>query len=384
MDQTSGMPAPWALLESMTESVLVTSPDLERPGPSILYVNPAFEHMTGWSRDEVLGRSPRFLQGPKSDLSIFSDMRSALESGETWRGQTINYRKDGSEFVMAWSIVPIDDEQGSVCCHLAVQHDVTERITLERHLAAARNEEQKWLARLEDTNRTLRQLNDEQQKTLNLFMKYVPESVIRRGLEAEDGALFHGESLDIAIVFCDLRGFTSISESLPPDGVVALLNTYYRVMSEVITRHEGAINQFVGDEIFVTFGAPLPLRDSAEKAARCALAMRDRIQLVNDSLQHIVSVPIYAGIGVHYGPVVAGNLGTDDHLSYSITGDTVNTAKRIESLAPPGQTSVLISDAACEQLRSNAVRSPLAPISVKGKEKPVSLYRLSSLGERPR
>ena len=367
---------PWALLEHMTESVLVTSPDLDRPGPFVVYANPAFERMTGWSREEVLGKSPRILQGPGTDLSIFSDLRSTLESERPWRGRTVNHRKDGSEFIMEWSIL---DDQGRASCHMAVQHDVTERVTLEEHLAAARLEEQRWLTQLEDTNRKLLQLNDEQQKTLNLFVKSVPEPVIRSGLESNHASLFHGETLEVAVLFCDLRGFTAISESLPPDSVVALLNTYYRLMSELITQHEGVINQFVGDEIFVTFGAPLPLRDSAEKAARCALVMVERMQALNDSMQHIVDATIYAGIGVHYGPVVAGNLGTQDHLSYSITGDTVNTAKRIESLAPPGQNTGLISDTAYERLRSAASVSPLLPLSVKGKDRPLSLYQLSSI-----
>ena len=372
---------PWALLEHMTESVLVTSPDLDRPGPDILYANPAFERMTGWSREEVLGKSPRILQGDKTDLSIFSDLRATLESKRPWRGRTVNYRKDGSEFIMEWSIVSIVDDQGRAACHMAVQHDVTERATLENHLAAARQEEHRWFAQLEDTNRKLRQLNDEQQKTLNLFVKYVPEPVIRRGLEASHTSLFHGETLEVAVLFCDLRGFTAISESLPPDGVVALLNTYYRLMSEVITQHEGVINQFVGDEIFVTFGAPLPLRDCAEKAACCAMAMAERVQSLNESMQRIVDATIYAGIGVHFGPVVAGNLGTQDHLSYSITGDTVNTAKRIESLAPPGQNTALISDTVYERLRLATSVSPLLPISVKGKDRPLSLYQLTSIGE---
>ena len=119
----------------------------------------------------------------------------------------------------------------------------------------------------------------------------------------------------------------------------------------------GVINQFVGDETFVAFGAPIPLRDCVEKAAQCALAMIERMQAINDSLGKVISKPAYAGIGLRYGPVIAGNLGSENHLSYSITGDTVNTAKRIESLAPAGQNTVLMSDAAYDQLGGAAVVS---------------------------
>jgi PAS domain S-box-containing protein len=167
------------MLEEMTESVLVTTTELDRPGPLIIYVNPAFERMTGWSREDVLGKSPRILQGPKTDPSIFKDMRDLLNRGEPWQGQTINYRKDGSEFVMEWSIVPIRDDHGKLHRYLAVQRDVTERVTMEQKLAAARAEERKWFQRLDETNQKLNRVNTEQQKTLSLFVKYVPETVVR-------------------------------------------------------------------------------------------------------------------------------------------------------------------------------------------------------------
>ncbi len=276
------------MLEEMTESVLVTTTELDRPGPLIIYVNPAFERMTGWSREDVLGKSPRILQGPKTDPSIFKDMRDLLNRGEPWQGQTINYRKDGSEFVMEWSIVPIRDDHGKLHRYLAVQRDVTERVTMEQKLAAARAEERKWFQRLDETNQKLNRVNTEQQKTLSLFVKYVPETVVQRGLENQRGALFHGEQLDIVALFCDMRGFTSLSENLAPDVIVRLLNTYYTMMTEVISAHEGVVNQFVGDEIFVSFGAPLPIRDCVGSAVRCALAMVKRLEAINARLRESI------------------------------------------------------------------------------------------------
>ena len=132
-----------SMLEEMTESVLVTTTELDRPGPLIVYVNPAFERMTGWPREDVLGKSPRILQGPKTDQSIFKDMRDRLNRGEPWQGHAINYRTDGSEFVMEWSSVPIRDDHGKLHRYLDGQRDVTERVTMEQKLAAARAEERK-------------------------------------------------------------------------------------------------------------------------------------------------------------------------------------------------------------------------------------------------
>jgi PAS domain S-box-containing protein len=369
------------MLEEMTESVLVTTTELERPGPLIVYVNPAFERMTGWSREDVLGKSPRILQGPKTDRSIFEDMRDRLNRGEPWQGQAINYRRDGSEFVMEWSIVPIRDAHGKLHRYLAVQRDVTERVTMERKLAAARAEERKWFQRLEETNQKLNRVNTDQQKTLNLFVKYVPESVVKRGLETQRGALFHGEQLDIVALFCDMRDFTSLSEKLAPDVIVRLLNTYYTMMAEVIAAHEGVINQFVGDEIFVGFGAPLPIRDCVASAVRCAVAMVERLEAINAELRGSIPRDIYVGIGMSYGPVVAGNLGSEERISYSITGDTVNTAKRIEALAKTGANTILVGEELHERARHLVTTRPWAPVSVKGKGKPVKVYELLSLRE---
>ena len=119
------------LLESMTQSILITTAELNSPGPFIVYVNKAFEEMTGWKREEIIGKNPRILQGPKSDLSIFYNLNEILANGETWEGKTINYKKDGTEFFMEWSIAPVFDKNGKIDKLLAVQNDITENVHIE-------------------------------------------------------------------------------------------------------------------------------------------------------------------------------------------------------------------------------------------------------------
>ena len=370
---------PRSLVEEMTESVLVTTTNLENPGPTILYVNPAFERMTGWSSEEVLGQSPRILQGPKTDRSVFKELRERLNRHEVWRGQALNYRKDGSEFVMEWSIVPVRGEDGEVSHYLAVQRDVTDRVEMAQRLAAARAEERRWFERLQETDRKLNQLVTEQQRTLSLFVKYVPEAIVKKGLEPHGGSLFRGERLDIVVLFCDIRGFTSVAEKLEPNEVVSLLNTYYRMMAKVIASHEGVINQFVGDEIFVAFGAPLPIRDCVGSAARCAVEMVKRLEAINARLRASIGQEISVGIGLNYGPVVAGNLGSEDQISYSITGDTVNTAKRIESLVQAGTNAVLMGEAAYDRAQHLVAAKPWPRVAVKGKGVRVKVYEVLGL-----
>jgi PAS domain S-box-containing protein len=371
-----------ALLEAMTESVLVTTTELDHPGPSIVYVNPAFEKMTGWSKQEMIGKSPRILQGPKTEKRVFSDLRDRLRKGESWSGQATNYRKDGTEFIMEWSIVPIRDKGGDVHLYLAVQRDVTKRVSMERDLAVKMAEERKWFKQLEETNRTLNELNVKQLKTLNLFTKYVPEAIVKKGLTAHEGSLFHGEKLEIVALFCDMRGFTSLSESLSPGTVVTLLNTYYTMMVEVILDHDGTVAQFVGDEIFAVFGAPLPIKDCVKKALRCALAMVKKLKDINAIIAKEIGQDINVGIGLNFGPAIAGNLGSSERISYAVTGDTVNTAKRIESLAPNGKNVILIGESIHEKAGPLVLTRPLPAMLLKGKKKEIKVYEVQGLREK--
>lgn len=120
----------WSV-ESVNDAVLITSPDLDLPGPSIEYANPAFLEMTGYTLDEVIGKTPRILQGPRTDRALMERLRNDLETRQTFFGETINYRKDGSEYQVEWKISPLRNESGNIHKWVAVQRDVTERHRIE-------------------------------------------------------------------------------------------------------------------------------------------------------------------------------------------------------------------------------------------------------------
>ena len=139
-------------IENSNEAAVITSPDLDPPGPKILYVNRAFEEMTGWSRDEVIGKTPRVLQGDKTDRGVLDRLRRDLETKRHFRGESVNYRKDGGEFTIDWSIAPILDTGGNVAYWVAGQRDVTRRRELERQVLTIQQREQERFARdLHDT-----------------------------------------------------------------------------------------------------------------------------------------------------------------------------------------------------------------------------------------
>ncbi len=364
------------ILESMTQSILITTPELDLPGPYIIYVNKAFEKMTGWKREEVLGENPRFLQGPKTERTIFQDLRNILDRGEVWEGQTINYKKDGSEFYMGWSIAPVFDENGIIQQLLAVQSDITENVKIKNNLEKSRIRELKRVEEIEQVNLKLQNLTEKQQKTLDLFVKFVPASVVQNTLAEPKEGVKKGVKLEVALLFCDIRGFTPIAEKLNPSEVVRILDTYYSKMADVVKMHDGVINQFIGDEIFATFGAPVPIKDPEISAVNCAIEMIKRMDQINHDLTDILAERLTVGIGLNYGPVIAGNLGSADRLTYAITGDAVNTAKRIESLTSNLKDAILINEAIYDKTKELISAKLWGEVSVKGKEKKIMVYQV--------
>lgn len=128
-------------VNDMVESVLITDAELDRPGPRIVFANPGFESMSGYAPEEVIGKTPRLLQGPETDRALLDELRALLEDGESFFGETVNYRKDGAPFVIEWSISPVRDERGEVSHFVAVQCDVTERRHAEEKVRAALEKE---------------------------------------------------------------------------------------------------------------------------------------------------------------------------------------------------------------------------------------------------
>jgi class 3 adenylate cyclase len=239
--------------------------------------------------------------------------------------------------------------------------------------------EKQRVQEIEDIIKRLSDLTQTQQRTLNLFAKYVPEPVVKQALRGNPESMFDGVQQEVVLLFCDIRDFTPISEKLDPKQVVALLNIFYSGMNEVIKRYGGVINQFVGDEIFVLFGAPMPLVNAEEKAVRCAVGMIAQLEKINAQLQPSLGVSIKIGIGLNLGVVIAGNLGCEDKISYSVTGDSVNTAKRIESLTKEKPNSILISESLYLKTQHFIDADAWEPVAVKGKNDPMRVYEVRSM-----
>jgi class 3 adenylate cyclase len=218
---------------------------------------------------------------------------------------------------------------------------------------------------------------EEQERVLKLFMKYVPEHVVEKALSDSPESIFEGELKNVTVLFCDIRGFTRISEEVDPKTIVRFLNDYYALMAEIIKRHEGTVNQFIGDEIFAAFGTPIASPYNERNAVLCGLEMLERLKELNLAYADTFSAPIEIGIGINSGEVVAGNLGSEDKISYSVTGDTVNTAKRIETLTREKPNSVLISASVYEKVGGQVKAIAWEPIEVRGKREKIQAYEVA-------
>ena len=217
---------------------------------------------------------------------------------------------------------------------------------------------------------------EELERTLKLFMRYVPEVVVERTLNNTSASIFEGETKEIAVLFCDIRGFTSMSEVLEPRDVVGFLNDYYAMMTEIVKRYSGTVQQFVGDEVFACFGAPVATSANERFAVLCAIDMMKQREELNERYRTKMGQEIEMGIGINSGEVVAGNLGSEDRISYSVTGDTVNTGKRIEMLSKNIPNSILISEKVYQQVKELVDVRSLGPIEVKGKREKIELYQV--------
>jgi adenylate cyclase len=208
-----------------------------------------------------------------------------------------------------------------------------------------------------------------------MFQKYVPADVVREALNLKAGGRLSAK-LTATVLFSDIRGFTSISEKLPPEQVVGFLNDYLQRMVDIVFDEGGIVDKFIGDSVMAVFGAPVPKPDDAVRAVRAALRMIEEVGRFNEQQRKKGGVEIDVGVGLHTGPLIAGNIGSDRKMEYTVIGDTVNVANRVESLNQKMATNVLITQQCYEATGKVFAVRELPRMQVKGKEQPLQVYEV--------
>jgi class 3 adenylate cyclase len=190
----------------------------------------------------------------------------------------------------------------------------------------------------------------------------------------QSGFALGGKHVSATVMFSDIRGFTSLCASQPPDETIELLNTYYTLMFDAISGRGGVVNQMVGDGLMAVFGAPLPLADAAASAVRAALDMIEMIELLNVERVAARKAPIRIGVGIASGEMIAGYTGTQSRATYTCVGNTVNLAARLEAHTKVAQRSLLIDRATLQALAPDVQVEVLEPVALKGIGAPVELF----------
>ena len=291
---------------------------------------------------------------------VFSEMDGLIRQG----GGALEYRfrhRDGHYIWIQDTLTVAHDDAGNPREIVGSWADVTDRKRVEAEL-------QRLAEQVELRNKFIRET----------FGKYLTDEVVSTVLESPTGLQTGGEKRKITMMMTDLRGFTSLSERLPPERVVGLLNRYLSTMVSVIKQYQGTIDEFIGDAIFVLFGAPVWQEDDAERAVACAVAMQIAMSSINEQNLKEDLPELEMGIGIHTGPVVVGNIGSAERMKYGVVGSQVNLTSRIQSCTVGGQ--ILISETTRQEAGRILKIGQQIEVKAKGVEHPITLSEVLGIG----
>ncbi|MBB1487855.1 adenylate/guanylate cyclase domain-containing protein [Oceanospirillum sediminis] len=238
-----------------------------------------------------------------------------------------------------------------------------------------------------------RELNDQVQAFnsmltgLRAFGKYVPDKLVERLIRQNQGLNCLSQERELTVIFTDIAGFTQVSEHLPATDVADFLNHHFELLGTEVLAEQGTIDKYIGDALMAFWGAPEVLDDAPVKACRAALAIRSAIEADNRIRRERGLNPVHMRIGIHTGAVVVGNIGSTDRINYTIVGDTVNAAQRLEASGkqfslPDEEVVILISGETCQQLTEEFLTQDLGAVQVKGRHQPIDVFRLQGIKDK--
>lgn len=208
------------------------------------------------------------------------------------------------------------------------------------------------------------------------FSHYLSAHVLESILADPSNIRLGGERKNLTVLFSDIRGFTTISEALKPEEVVVLLNEYLSKMVEIVFKHDGTLDKFIGDAVMVFWGAPIPQEDHPQKAVLCAIEMIEELKKLQEKWHTEGNKIIDIGIGINTGDMIVGNMGSKVKMEYTVIGDNVNLGSRIEGLNKDFKTHIIISDSTYQAVKNTIETRSLGKVKVKGKEKEVEIYEV--------
>jgi adenylate cyclase len=212
------------------------------------------------------------------------------------------------------------------------------------------------------------------------FQHYLNPSVMEQMLQHPEKLKLGGEKKEMSVLFSDIRGFTTLSERMAPEALVKFINAYLTPMTGIVFEEGGTLDKYIGDALMAFWGAPVDQPDHALRACRAAVRMLDELGRLKAAWREQNLPDFDIGVGINSGPMIVGNMGSDIRFDYTVMGDAVNLASRLEGTNKEYETRVLISEATFRQVEGRVVARRLGAVRVKGKRKPVGIYELRGLG----
>ncbi len=216
----------------------------------------------------------------------------------------------------------------------------------------------------------------EKRKVRQTFGLYVPPAVVEEMLADPEKLRLGGERKELSILFSDIRGFTTLSEKIPPEELVPQLNSYLTRMTEVVFNHQGTLDKYIGDAIMAIFGAPLPQDNHPVRACQSALDMKEELLALQAEWRSRKMPVLDIGVGIHTGVVMVGNMGSERRFDYTVIGDNVNLASRLEGLTRKYGVSIIVSGATWDVVKNDFMGRELDLVRVKGKQDAVAIFEL--------
>ncbi len=217
---------------------------------------------------------------------------------------------------------------------------------------------------------------DQMKLGLNSLTKYIPLDLVQKLMLSGNSATLGGEKLQITILFSDLANFTQIAEQTAPDTLLEILGEYFQAMNEIIEKHHGTVDKYVGDSIMAFWGAPTPQNDHSLNACKAALEMQEKFPSLWKKMNPEHRALLKQRIGVNSGLAIVGNIGAPDRMDYTAIGDQVNLASRLESLNKFYGTKILIGESTAAAIKDQMLVRPIEKVSVKGKAQSSIIYEL--------
>jgi PAS domain S-box-containing protein len=340
------------VFNSMTNMVVTTDAD----GQIYYFNEPAAQEM-GLGEDD-LGRSLENIFRNSISSKTLKTIVKSLEGGDEILGLEGIYRNKGRELDYSLNVTPLKTPRGK-------KEGLTLLFTNQ--------------TREKELKQTVHAVSEERRVIKDMFARYMSNEVVESLMETPDKIKLGGDRRMATVFFADIRGYTSFSEKKEPEDIVEILNEYFSEAVEHVVKYKGYIDKFIGDCIMAVWGVPMmPQKEDAFNAVSCALAIQNMVSSSNRKFFQKDAEHLRIGIGINTGPLVAGNLGSLQRMDYSVIGDTVNLAARLESVSGPGE--IIISQATRNQLEHSMFDFEERPaVSVKGKVKPIQIYNVTGM-----